>query len=226
FMHLWDCLKLKKECLLSLWNISKNTLVEQIFLRIGFFLYVKAVASLGTASYAAHMVCMNIMHISFAFGDGLQIANTSLVGQSMGKKREDMAMIYTKVTKMIGVILAIFFSISIICLSDVLAGFFTSDAEVVAACEIPMAILAITVLFQIPQVIIVGALRGAGDVKFIAGLMLISVTLIRPALTYLFCFPFGLGLQGAWIALFTDQVTRNAVSNYRFRQGKWKHIIV
>jgi Na+-driven multidrug efflux pump len=198
--------------------------VEQVFLRIGFFIYAKAVASLGTTSYAAHMVCMNIMTISFGFGDGLQIANTSLVGQSMGKDRVDMAKIYTGVTKKIGIVIAIVLSVLITLCSDQLAGFFTTDLGVIKECEIPLIILSLTVLFQIPQVIITGALRGAGDVRFVAILMLVSVTLVRPCLTYLLCYPLKLGLTGAWIALFTDQITRNLLSNWRFRQGKWKTI--
>ena len=87
-------------------------------------------------------------------------------------------------------------------------------------------ILAVTVIFQIPQVIMTGALRGAGDVKFVAVLMLCSVTLVRPILAYVLSYTFGLGLTGAWIALFADQITRNIFSSLRFNQGKWKEINV
>lgn len=212
--------------MLDIWNIAKNTLIEQLFMRAGFFIYAKMVASLGTAPYAAHMVCMNVMTISFGLGEGLQIANTSLVGQSMGRKRVDMAKIYTGITKRIGIIIAVILSISVILLSDQIAGLFTTDVEVIQLCEIPLTILSLTVLFQIPQVIIVGALRGAGDVRFVAILMLVSVALVRPTMAYILSYPAGLGLNGAWIALFIDQLTRNLISSWRFSQGKWKEINV
>lgn len=225
-LNIIEILKPKISDIEDIWGITKNTLVEQVFLRIGFFIYAKAVASLGTAAYAAHMVCMNIMTISFGFGDGLQIADTSLVGQSMGRNRVDMAKVYTAVIKRIGIVVAIVLSLLIVLLSDQIAGLFTTDPEVIHLCEIPLMILAVTVIFQIPQVIMTGALRGAGDVKFVAVLMLCSVTLVRPILAYVLSYTFGLGLTGAWIALFADQITRNIFSSLRFNQGKWKEINV
>ena len=204
--------------------ISKSSLIEQIFLRIGFFTYSKAVASLGTVDFSAHQVCMNIMHISFAIGDGLQIACTSLVGQSLGAKRPDMAMIYGKVSQRIGIMMAIMTGLVITGLRSELLSFFTSDADVILAGSIPMMIISVTVLFQIPQVIVVGSLRGAGDVKFVAMMMLISVTLVRPILAYILCYPVGLGLIGAWLALLLDQITRFTLSFVRYHQGHWTRI--
>ena len=204
--------------------ISKSSLIEQIFLRIGFFTYSKAVASLGTVDFSAHQVCMNIMHISFAIGDGLQIACTSLVGQSLGAKRPDMAMIYGKVSQRIGIMMAIMTGLVITGLRSELLSFFTSDADVILAGSIPMMIISVTVLFQIPQVIVVGSLRGAGDVKFVAMMMLISVTLVRPILAYILCYPVGLGLIGAWLALLLDQITRFTLSFVRYHQGHWTKI--
>lgn len=210
----------------DIFSISKSSLVEQIFLRIGFFTYAKAVASLGTTDFSAHQVCMNIMHISFAIGDGLQIACTSLVGQSLGARRPDMAMIYGKVSQRIGMMMAMITAVVITLLRSQLLGFFTTDLEVIAAGSIPMMILSVTVLFQIPQVIVVGSLRGAGDVKFVAMMMLISVTLVRPILAWILCYPLGFGLIGAWMALFLDQITRFTLSFTRYHKGHWTKIIV
>lgn len=223
-LSLKDDWKFDGQALKDIFSISKSSLVEQIFLRIGFFTYAKAVASLGTVDFSAHQVCMNIMHISFAIGDGLQIACTSLVGQSLGARRPDMAMIYGKVSQRIGIMLAVLTGLTITLLRSQLLGFFTSDAEVILAGSIPMMILSITVLFQIPQVIVVGSLRGAGDVKFVAMMMLISVTLVRPILAYLLCYPMGLGLMGAWMALFLDQITRFTLSFHRYHKGQWTKI--
>lgn len=225
-LHLAGIIKPSRSDLNDIWQISRHSLVEQVFMRIGFFVYSKAVASLGTVSYSAHQVCMNIMNITFSFGDGLQVANTSLVGQSMGQRRIDMAQIYTGVAKRIGMVIAIVIAIVIAVFSTQITELFTNDAEVIAASTIPLMILSVTVLFQIPQVIVIGALRGAGDVKFVAALMLISVTIIRPGLAYLLAYPCGLGLLGAWIGLLVDQITRNLVSNSRLKKGSWKRIAV
>ena len=81
-----DDWKLDKETLNAIFKISIPSLVEQIFLRIGFFTYSKAVANLGTIDYATHLICMNVMTISFGLGDGLSVASSTLVGQSLGAK--------------------------------------------------------------------------------------------------------------------------------------------
>ena len=210
----------------DLFNISWSALVEQIFLRIGFLMYAKAVAGLGTVAFAAHQIVMNIMSISFSVGDGLSIANTSLVGQSLGAERSDMAIIYGKVAQRIGLVLAVIVSASITLFRAQLMGLFSSEAAVIAAGEIPLIFLSVTVLFQIVQVIIIGSLRGAGDVKFVALLMLISVTIVRPMLTWILCYPLNLGLPGAWMSVLLDQFTRYLVSYLRFRKAAWTRIKV
>ncbi len=206
--------------------ISLPSLVEQGFLRFGFLMYAKSVAGLGTLAFAAHNVCMQMMSISFSFGDGISIANTSLVGQSLGQKRPDMAMVYAKISQRAGICVATLLMIFISLNRVAIVGLFTNDAQVIMATEIPMIILSITVLFQIPQVIVVGSLRGAGDVRFVAMLMLISVSIVRPVLAYLLSYPLGLGLLGAWLALLLDQITRNVLSSFRFKQNKWTKIKV
>ena len=55
-------------------------------MRIGFLAYAAIIARLGTTEYATHLICMNILSLSFAFGDGLSIAASALVGQNLGAK--------------------------------------------------------------------------------------------------------------------------------------------
>lgn len=223
FNHLFH---FEKSYLKEIFNISSASFIEQIFLRIGFFMYAKAVAGLGTVAFSAHQAVMSIMSISFSVGDGLSIANTSLVGQSLGARRKDMAIIYGKVSQRIGLMMALLTSLTITIFRSQIMSLFASDPEVIQAGEIPLMILSITVIFQISQVIIVGSLRGAGDVKFVAIIMLISVTIIRPTLTWVLCYPLNMGLIGAWLSVFLDQLTRYAISLIRFKQAKWLGIEV
>lgn len=217
----WQRIEHFKDKLQQLLSVGANTFIEQVFLRVGFFLYAKVVAGLGTADFAAHQLCMNIMSISFALGNGLQVANTSLVGQALGAKRRDLAIIKTRISQVIGIIFALTVSLIISLAHKPILLLFTSDLIVVAKATVPMVILALTVFFQIPQVIIVGSLRGAGDVKFVAWMMLVSVGFIRPICGYLFTYTFSLGLLGAWAAILLDQLTRFAISYSRFKTGKW-----
>ena len=54
-------------------------------------MYARTVASLGTIVYATHQIAMNIQAMSFMTGQAFAVSATSLMGQSLGKKRPDMA---------------------------------------------------------------------------------------------------------------------------------------
>ncbi|MEF9961012.1 MAG: MATE family efflux transporter [Erysipelotrichaceae bacterium] len=210
----------------DIFHISSSAFAEQVFMRIGFFMYAKTVAALGMIAFATHQVCMNILNISFAVGDGLSVATSSLVGQSLGAKRKDMAIIYAKTTQRIGLLIGFLLSSIMIILRSQVIQIFSNDPIIIEQGSQIIFIICATMMFQITQVITFGCLRGAGDVKFTATVSLISVAAIRPTLTYLLAFPLGLGLIGAWFSLFLDQLVRFTCSKIRFIQGKWVHIKV
>ena len=218
--------RLDKKTVWSIVDISKTALVEQIFLRIGFLTYAKAVAGLGTIAFATHQVAINVMTISFAIGDGLSIANSSLVGQSLGARRPDMAILYGKVSQRIGVLISIVLGLLIAIFRSNIIQLFNRDPQIVELGSQILLVLAVIMLFQIAQVITIGSLRGAGDVRFVAMISLVSVTFMRPILTYLFAYTIGLGLIGAWISVLMDQVIRYLIGKWRFTQAKWTRIEV
>ena len=89
-----------------------------------------------------------------------------------------------------------------------------------------MQVMSLVIFLQIPQVIFNGCLRGAGDTRYTALTSLFSVTFVRPFFGWLLCFPFNMGLFGAWVGLFLDQACRFVLSYLRFRKGKWTEITV
>lgn len=215
-----------KKTLSDLYFITSSSFVEMVFMRIGFFLYSRTVAKLGTIAFATHQVCMNIINLSFSFGDGLSVATSALVGQSLGAKREDMAKLYSKATQRLGLVAAILVGTFLITFRFNILSLFSNDPQIIETGGKIVFIIVATVFFQITQVITFGCLRSAGDVKFTAKLSLISVTVIRPTLTYLLAFPLGLGLIGAWLSLFLDQLARYAGSYYRYHHSNWTKIKV
>lgn len=215
-----------KKTLSDLYMITSSSFVEQVFMRIGFFIYSKTVASLGTVAFATHQICMNIISLSFSFGDGLSVATSSLVGQSLGAKRKDLAKQYSIATQNLGKLAAIVVGFFLIVFRYKIIQLFSSDPIVIETGSKIVFIIVFTVAFQIIQVITFGCLRSAGDVKFTAKTSLISVTIIRPLLTYLLAFPLGFGLIGAWFSLFLDQFIRYLASRIRYKKGKWVDIKV
>ena len=207
----------------SIVNIGSSTLAEQIFLRIGFLTFSIVVANLGTKAFAAHQIGMNLMSLSFSFGDGLSAAAIALVGQSLGAKRVDLARVYGSISQRIGVLFSVCLSVIFLTLGRAIYSLFSSDPVILDYGDAIMAILSPILFVQISQVIFSGCLRGAGDAKYTALVSLISVACIRPFAGWLFCYPIGLGLIGAWIGLAFDQCCRFVLSYLRFRGGRWTH---
>lgn len=77
-------------------HVGYSVFCEQVLMRIGFMLTALMAAKQGTAAMAAHQVGMNIMALSFSFGDGLQATAVALIGFSLGAKSPDMAKQYGK----------------------------------------------------------------------------------------------------------------------------------
>lgn len=218
--------KIKKAAIIDFLPIASSAFSEQLFMRIGFFLYAMSVAKLGTIAFATHQICMNIISISFSIGDGLSVANSSLVGQSLGKKDPKLANEYSKATQKIGMLASAILTFILLIFRDQIMSLFTNDPQIIELGGEIMYFIVITIIFQITQVITAGGLRGAGDVKFTAILTLLSVTIIRPILTIFLCFTLELGLIGAWFSLFLDQFIRFLATRMRFKTGKWMKIKV
>lgn len=216
-----DEIRFDRRTIRSIVNIGTSTLAEQIFLRVGFLTFTIVVANLGTNAFAAHQVGMNIMSLSFSFGDGLSAASIALVGQSLGAKRTDMARIYGNVSQRLGLIFATILSIIFLTLGRPIFSLFADDKEILDYGVMIMAVLTVVVFLQISQVVFSGCLRGAGDAKFTAFVSLVSVMLIRPGAGWLFCYPVGLGLFGAWLGLAVDQFCRFILTYFRFKSGRW-----
>lgn len=208
----------------SVTKVSSSACAEQVAMRIGFFLYAKIVAGLGTIPFATHQVCMSIMSISFGFGDGFAVAAATLVGQSLGAKRADMARIYGSVCQRLALIVSTVLFVLFIVFRRQIVGLFTTDATIISQGAVLMIIMAFTTHAQTSQVIITGCLRGAGDALHVAMTSLLSIAIVRPILTWLLCYPVGWGLNGAWIGVMLDQFLRLVINWSHFKKGKWTTI--
>ena len=220
-MSFGQMLRHKFETLPSVMKVFSGSALEQIFLRIGFFLFVKMVADLGTKEYATHQICMNVMNLSFTVGDGLGIASASLVGQHLGMKREDKSLVYGKVGQRVGLCYGIILLVLFTVFGAGIVGWFTDDASIIETGEKLMIMLAVICPFQISQVIFSGCLRGAGDTRYMAVVSMVTVALLRPILTYVLVYPVAMGVIGAWVAILIDQVGRFGFSAVRFYSQKW-----
>jgi len=205
-------------------KITLSTFSEQILLRIGFMSVAVMAAKQGTAAFAAHQVGMNIMGLSFSFGDGMQMAAVSLIGQSLGQEKPEMAKKYGSICQAMGVSIAIVLSILYLVFGRMIYEMFFAEVEIIDIGVTIMKLMVIIVLMQLPQVIFMGCLRGAGDVVFTTIASTISVTILRPLASFVFCYTLGFGIVGLWLGVVVDQFVRLALTTWRFSSGVWTKV--
>lgn len=212
------------EALKNIVRVGYSVFAEQVLMRIGFMLTALMAADQGTNAMAAHQVGMNIMGLSFSFGDGLQATAVALIGYSLGAKQPEQAKKYGRTCRMIGGVISVILAAVYYFGARLLMGLFFREPEIVAIGVSIMHVIIFVVVLQIAQVIYMGCLRGAGDTLYTAIASTVSVTVMRTLGSWLFGYVLGMGIVGIWFGVVADQLSRFLFATIRFRQGKWINI--
>lgn len=205
-------------------KMGYSVFIEQLLMRVGFMMTAIMAADQGNAAMAAHQVGMNIMGLTFSFGDGLQAAAVALIGRSLGEGKQELAKEYGNTCKMMGGIISLCLAVIYFLGARPLYALFFQEENIIAIGVNIMYVIILVVIFQIRQVIYMGCLRGAGDTLYTAIASTICVTLIRTAVSYLCGYTLGFGIIGIWMGVLGDQVFRYIFAAVRFKRGKWTEI--
>jgi len=207
-------------------RVGTPSMFEQLCVRAGNIMFTRVVASLGDVEFATHQIAMDLHQFTYMNGTSFGVAATSLLGQSLGKKRPDQGNSFVMLCRRFAQILALSFAAIIVVFNRQLVGLYVNDPMVVAMGATLLYAVAILQPLQSSQQVIAGALRGAGDTKGVAVCTFLGVMIIRPLMSYVFVNIFGLGLMGVWLGIGLDQGMRSLYTLWRFNSGKWRTIKV
>ncbi len=205
-------------------SIGVPSMIEQTFMRLGILIYTRTVAGLGDTAYATHQICLNIQAMSFMTGNAFANSATTLMGQSLGKRRIDMAENYTRHTRLIGLAVSLVLGALLCLFGRQVVSLYNKTPEIILLGGQILIMVGISQPFQSSQFIVSGALRGAGDTRFPAIVMFITVLIVRSAVAILLIHVFHMDLWGAWIALVVDQLLRTLLIRLHYNTGKWRFI--
>jgi MATE family multidrug resistance protein len=204
----------------------------------GFAFFQLMLARLGTVESASSQIVMMLTSVAYMPGIGLALAGTTLVGQSIGAgdkewaQRTGSATIKLAVAYMggVGLLLAL--------AGPWLLPFFSSagDAEASAVIALGIPLLWIAAGYQIFDALNLGSafcLRGAGDVRFPAVMLLLLAWGIFVPATHTLMFDesnaligglpqFGMGATGAWLAALGYIFLLGMAMVLRWKSGAWK----
>jgi multidrug resistance protein, MATE family len=207
---------------------------------LGFSLFQMMQVRLGTAGGAASQIVIVLTSVAYMGGYGIACAGTTLVGQSIGAGDRGWAMsVGSRVILLsglymggVGILLAV--------AGPWILPFFTgsADAEAAAAVALGSQLLWLAAPYQFFDGLNIAStmtLRGAGDVKVPAALVLPLSWLVFVPLAHSFTFApgqgwfgflpqLGWGSVGGWVALNIYIVILGSVLFIRWRSRAWQRI--
>ncbi|MBI1885896.1 MAG: MATE family efflux transporter [Chloroflexi bacterium] len=199
---------------------------EQFQFQFAFMAYTRIISSLGTTALAAHQVALRIEGLTFQPGFALGVAATTLVGQSLGAQRPDLAQKVALTAVRIAFFGMTAAGIALMVFGGQITQLFIAEPDVVDTGRRLLLIFGFALPALAVALALGGALRGAGDTRSVLVIMTAGVWGVRLLPAYLLAVVAGLGVPGAWVAAVVDINFRALLMFARFRQGKWKTIKV
>ena len=194
---------------------------ENLLMRLAFLSYTRAIASLGTVAYAAHVIAQRVENITIMPAFGFAVAATTLCGQALGagdvKRARDSVLRAIEVAAGFSLIGTVFF----VLFPRLMLGLFTNDAAVIDQGILPLRILALGQPVMTTAFCLSGGLRGAGDTRSVMWVTGIGAWLVRVPLAVLSATVLHLGLPGVQASMTLDWLTRMSLLWWRFRPSTW-----
>ncbi|HDI51353.1 hypothetical protein DRP98_05905 [candidate division KSB1 bacterium] len=207
-----------------LFKAGVPTTIEQLFWALGQMVITSYAAILGIIFLAVHQVLMRIQAILTMFYMGFSLGAMTLVGQNIGAEQHKEAESVARVAGYVVFVVVLLVAGVLLIFSRPLITLFTADPQVVA---IGTKLIKLFAIIQIPKAVnavVMGNLRGAGELKWLMWLAIMSVIFVESGLTWIAAFVLNLSLLGIWLMTGTDEIVRLVLNYWRFRGGKWKFI--
>ncbi|MEM6329088.1 MAG: MATE family efflux transporter [Planctomycetota bacterium] len=201
----------------------------------GFFVFIALVGRLGAVESAATSIAFNISSLAFMPVWGLSLATSILVGQHLGEDRDDLAGRATWTTYGLGLLYMCVISLLYLFAPQLfLVGFFgggessaagsadaARSAEVYALAVVLLRFVAAYNLLDASLMIFAGAIKGAGDMRFVLAVSLVMAVLLGGA-SWLAVERLELGVFGCWTVVSLWIAISAVLFFLRFLQGKWR----
>ena len=198
---------------------------RDLFVRTGSLLAALAVATavasrIGTRDLGAHQIAFQLWSFLALVLDAIAIAGQAIIGRLLGAGRSDEARSSGRRMVEWGIVAGLLFGAIVLASRSLLVPIFTDDPAVQALAR--DVLLVVAVLQPINAIVFVldGVLIGAGDLRYLAGAMLVSglVVFVPAAVADRLL---DLGLLWLWGALALLMFTRLVGNWLRFAGERW-----
>ncbi len=198
---------------------------------MGFTIFMLYLGRLGESELAATNLAFNISSFAFMPVFGLGIATVTLVGQRLGQDRDDLAARATWSACVLAVIYMAILSTFYVVVPDVLLFLYfhgrtvENEAELREMAVVLLRYVAAYNLLDALGIVLISALKGAGDTRFVLYVTLLMAGLLTVG-SWLAVGPLRAGLHGCWWLVVAWVWIVGVVYFARFRQGRWRQMRV
>ena len=209
----------QKDIFKQAFGISWPLWIQNLISRGAYIAATVLVAPLGTIAIAANSFAIIAEGFCYLPGYGMEDAATTLVGQSLGAKRPDMARRFAWMTIGSGAAMMTFLAILMWGFAPQIMGMLSQDPEVISLGAKCLRIEAWAELLYGVSIVAYGCCVGAGDTLVPSAINLLSMWVIRLGLA-LFLIP-RYGLEGYWFAMATELSIKGVIFAVRIARGRW-----
>lgn len=177
----------------------------------------------GTAALAALGVGHKMEGLGFIAISGFALAASALVGQNLGAGQEARAREAVRLTVGYCLVVTVTTAIAFLLIPGRLVSLFTSDPQVIADGILYLRVIAFAQIGQSFELILEGALAGAGYTLW-PQVVSTSLTALRIPLSA--WWSQAIGLLGIWLALSVTAISRGIAMILFWKSGRWRTVRV
>ena len=190
-----------------------------VLLSVIYMLLTRYTSRFGTAALAALGVGHKMEGLGFIAISGFSLAASALVGQNLGAGQEARAREAVRLTVRYCLVVTVTTAVAFLAIPEVLVTLFTSDRDVIADGALYLRVIAFAQIGQSFELILEGALAGAGY-TFWPQVASTSLTALRIPLAAWWS---GIvGLVGIWLALSVTAILRGVAMIVFWKRGAWR----
>jgi MATE family, multidrug efflux pump len=200
-------------------RVGGDLLVRTAALRAALVVATAVAARLGSVDVAAHLIAFEIWNFLALGLDAIAIAGQAMVGRALGAGDGPGARDAGRRMIEWGVALGALIGVLVAVLRTVLPHLFTDDPEVLALATFLLLWVAALQPVNAVAFVLDGVLIGAGDMRFLAGAMIVAAAVFIPAALLVLALDAGIGWL--WASLGLLMATRASTLLARFASDRW-----
>ena len=215
----------KRRTLDNAWGITAPMWLQNVIMRGAYVMSTIIVAPLGAIAIAANAFAITAESFCYMPSYGIEEASTTLIGQSIGAGRKEVAKRFSRITMTMGALIQTILGILMFIFSRQLMGLLSVDPGVVELGAKVLRIEAFAETMYALSIVGYGCCVGAGDTLMPSLMNFCSMWIVRIGLAAILTPK--MGLQGYWIAMCVELNVRGILFIWRLKGDKWmKHKVV